>query len=70
MPAQLWQAAVALAREQGVYAISQDLRISYDRLKAQVDGAAKAQKARGSKGRLVSEFVEIVPTLSTSSKDE
>ena len=67
MPAHLWEAAVALAEEHGIHAISKGLRISYDRLKAQVDEAAKAQKTRGSKGRLVSEFVELVPAAAMGS---
>src|SRR5207247_9292697 len=56
MPDELWDAAVALAREHGVYATARDLRISYDGLKSRLDGTAKR---RGGPSSL--SLVEIGP---------
>jgi hypothetical protein len=58
MPLALWEAAAALARTHGIYAVSQQLHVSYDSLKAHVDGVAKS-KTRMSKGRLAPQFVEL-----------
>jgi hypothetical protein len=57
MPDQLWQGAVAVARKHGIYAAARDLRISYDALKARVDGKRKASKPQ------VSAFVKLEPVL-------
>jgi hypothetical protein len=67
MPAHLWEAAVALAEEYGIYAISRGLRVNYGGLKARVDGAAKAERTRSAKGRVVSEFIELVPAVAMGS---
>lgn len=53
MPEPLWRAAVALAREHGVYATSRGLRVNYDSLKARVEAAGKPMKG------LASTFVEL-----------
>ncbi len=49
-----------LARSHGIYAVSQHLHVSYDSLKAQVRGAARA-KAKIVKGRVAPQFVELGP---------
>ena len=56
MPEPLWEAAVELAREQGVYATSQSLRVNYDSLRARVQGCAPTRSARGKGGAT---FVEL-----------
>jgi hypothetical protein len=55
MPEPLWAAAVAVAREHGIYAASRGLRISYESLKLRLT-------ARRSKGRALksaTDFVEL-----------
>jgi hypothetical protein len=54
MPEPLWKAAVAVAREDGLYATSRRLRVNYESLKARVGGGAK--RSRPSAG-----FVELSP---------
>ena len=53
MSEELWRAAVALAREHGVYATARGLRVNYDSLKARVGAAGKPRKG------LASTFVEL-----------
>jgi hypothetical protein len=60
MPERLWEAAVALAREHGVYATSQGLRVNYDSLRARV--GARRPKGRAPKARGAA-FVELGPPL-------
>jgi hypothetical protein len=60
MPERLWEAAVALAREHGVYATSQGLRLNYDSLRARV--GARRPKRRAPKARGAA-FVELGPAL-------
>lgn len=43
MPKELWDAAAALAREQGVYPVSRALRISYDSLKKHASEVAEVR---------------------------
>ncbi len=46
LPESLWEAAVELARQHGVYAVSQPLRLDYTRLKQRLGGVPKRpQKA-------------------------
>ena len=61
MPEELWRAAVALAQVQGIYEISQALRVSYGTLKKRL-GAAKATPAK-KRGRRKKKavFVELEP---------
>lgn len=56
MPEDLWTAAVSLACEHGVYAISQSLRIDYGALKRRVDEAGGEEDRGEDRG---SEFVEV-----------
>ena len=67
MPEHLWQSAIGLAQSQGIYAVSQGLYISYDRLKAQVDAAGKGRKNKGVRKRQEAEFVELVPAMAVTS---
>jgi hypothetical protein len=39
MPAELWDAAASLARTHGVYAVSRELRVSYESLRRRASGA-------------------------------
>lgn len=45
MPAQLWEAAVSVARVHGVWATSRVLRINYESLKSRVSGVAEDGRA-------------------------
>lgn len=56
MPARLWEAAARLAKEHGVYRVSQALRVNYDSLKRRVPEAGQAKSSAGSDG-----FVELGP---------
>ncbi len=60
MPEPLWEAAVALARDHGVYGISQALRVNYDSLKARLARAPKAEARVGGLA-VAAEFVELAP---------
>lgn len=57
MPEPLWAAAVAAAREHGLYATSQGLRVSYDSLKTRM-GARRGGPA-AAKPPAATTFVEI-----------
>jgi len=60
MPERLWDAAVALAREHGVYATAQGLRVNYDSLRDRV--AAGPGKREGGKAASAA-FVELGPAM-------
>jgi hypothetical protein len=62
MPEELWTAAVALAREHGLYAAAHGLGVSYDSLKQRLHGS-KASK-REPKAGSAAAFVEIGAPLS------
>ena len=56
LPEALWQAAVELARQHGVYAVARPLRLDYTGLKKRLDGVPGLQKkATGPT------FVELMP---------
>jgi hypothetical protein len=60
LPESLWQAAVELAREHGVYSVAHPLRLDYMRLKKQVDGPPTLRQKKATKAT----FVEpILPAL-------
>jgi hypothetical protein len=44
LPETLWQAAVELAREHGLYAVAHPLRLDYTGLKKRLDGVPATQK--------------------------
>lgn len=58
MPEPLWEAAVAVAQERGVYGTCRALGVSYDALRKRVEGAHGG--SRGSKGK-AAKFVEVRP---------
>lgn len=60
MPERLWEAAVALAREHGVYATSQGLRLNYDSLRARVRERRPQRRSPKARGAA---FVELGPAL-------
>lgn len=68
MPEPLWAAAVAVAREHGVYAASRDLRVRYESLRARM-GASRTKSAP-SKRPAAPAFVQIggaLPLAASSS---
>jgi hypothetical protein len=62
MPEPLWRAAVGLAREHGVYAAAQALRLSYASLRKRAEAAGARRVRRGS-DQLQATFVELPPAL-------
>jgi hypothetical protein len=72
MPELLWRAAVGLAREHGVYAAAQALRLSYDSLRRRAEAAGVARRVR--RDRRASHqpratFVELPPALTATAAD-
>jgi hypothetical protein len=63
MPEPLWRAAVWLAREHGVYAAAQALRLSYDSLRKRTEAAGDARRGRSERRQLQATFVELPPAL-------
>ena len=58
LPESLWQAAVELAREHGVYSVAHPLRLDYMRLKKQLGGPPTRRQKKATKAT----FVELIPT--------
>jgi hypothetical protein len=56
MPTDLWDAAVSIAREHGVYAVSRDLRLNHENLKKRVEGISGGRRNDGGGS---SGFVEL-----------
>jgi len=56
LPESIWEAAAALAREHGVYAVVQALRLDYMKLKMRVGGEVASQRPANSKPV----FVELI----------
>ncbi|MBI4705462.1 MAG: hypothetical protein HY744_30575 [Deltaproteobacteria bacterium] len=61
MPEPLWEAAVALAREHGLYATSRDLHVCYDSLKARLERSRRQRAA--SQPAAAPAFVELGAAL-------
>ena len=61
LPDPLWQAAVELARQYGIYAVSQPLRLDYTRLKQRL-GAVPIQLRKANKPA----FVELIGSGATA----
>jgi len=57
LPESLWQAAVELAREHGVYAVAHPLRLDYTRLKKQLGGPPSRRQKKETK----TAFIELIP---------
>ena len=56
LPESLWQAAVELARQYGVYPVAHPLRLDYTRLKKQLGGVPTRRRRRATKPA----FVELI----------
>ena len=57
IPEGMWQAAVELARQHGLYAVAHPLRLDYVGLKRRLEGATKVEKKKkGASPR----FVELI----------
>jgi hypothetical protein len=66
MPEPLWQAAVGLAREHGVYAAAQALGLSYDTLRRRAEAVGVSRRVRRDRRpsrKPRATFVELPPTL-------
>lgn len=61
LPEPLWQAAVELARQHGVYPVAHPLRLDYTRLKQRVDGVRSHRRKAPKPG-----FVELVAPRSAA----
>ena len=57
LPESLWQAAVELAREHGVYSVAHPLRLDYMRLKKQLGGPPIRRQKKATKAA----FIELTP---------
>lgn len=56
MPEPLWEAAVAAAREHGVWSVSRALGVNYQSLKTRVEGVVRGGRGGAS---LAASFVEL-----------
>jgi hypothetical protein len=66
MPEPLWRAAVELARERGVHAAAQALRLSYDSLRRRAEAVGVARRVRRdghASHQPPATFVELPPAL-------
>jgi hypothetical protein len=57
LPETVWESAVELAREHGLYAVAHPLRLDYTQLKKRLDGVVAAPKKASSPA-----FVELIAT--------
>jgi hypothetical protein len=55
LPESLWQAAVELARQHGIYAVAHPLRLDYTRLKQRLEGIPSQSRKLSKPG-----FVELI----------
>jgi hypothetical protein len=58
LPEALWQAAVDLARQHGLYSVSHPLRLDYVGLKKRLEGPPRVRRRK----RIKPAFVELIPT--------
>src|SRR5258706_3652980 len=58
LPEPLWQAAVELAREHGVYSVAHPLRLDYMRLKKRLGGPPTLRQKKATKVA----FAELIPS--------
>lgn len=63
MPEPLWRAAVGLAREHGVYAAAQALRLSYESLRTRAEEAREPRQRRRESPPPQATFVDLPPAL-------
>jgi len=59
IPDALWESAVGLAREHGLYAVAHPLRLDYAQLKRRLGGASRVE---GRKRTVSPSFVELIAT--------
>jgi hypothetical protein len=64
LPEPLWQAAVELARQYGVYSVAHPLRLDYTRLKKRLDGVPDAKKKSAKPA-----FVELISAYPATVSD-
>ena len=64
LPETLWQTAVELARQHGVYSVAQPLRLDYAGLKKRLDGSAGSEKKAAKPA-----FVELISDRSAAMAD-
>jgi len=64
LPETLWQAALELARQHGVYSVAQPLRLDYTGLKKRLDGAPSPRKKAAKPA-----FVELIADHPTTMAD-
>jgi|SRR5579863_9353188 len=57
LPESLWQAAVELAREHGVYSVAHPLRLDYMRLKKRLGGPPTRRRKKATEAT----FIELIP---------
>jgi len=57
LPEPMWQAAVELAREHGVYSVAHPLRLDYMRLKRRLGGPPARRQKKATKAT----FIELIP---------
>lgn len=69
MPNELWGAAAELAREHGVYAAAQALRLSYSSLRTRAEAARDARQARAESQPPKVTFVELPPAMLPAAAD-
>ena len=67
LPKELWETAVALAREHGINQTAHTLGLKYNSLKKHLDGAAPDA---GNPGRAKPDFLELLPGGLTSPSPE
>jgi hypothetical protein len=65
LPESLWQAAVELARQYGVYPVAHPLRLDYTRLKKQLGGPPTRRQRRTTKPA----FVELIAPHRTAPEE-
>ena len=65
IPEGMWQAAVELARQHGLYAVAHPLRLDYVGLKRRLEGATKVEKR---KKRASPRFVELIAAHPTAAE--
>jgi hypothetical protein len=59
IPEGMWQAAVELARQHGLYAVAHPLRLDYVRLKRRLEAVSKVEEKKQTK-KVAPGFVELI----------
>jgi hypothetical protein len=61
LPEAVWEAAVALARQHGIYAVAHPLRLDYVGLKKRLAGVSRGARNAGKAATAKAAFVELAP---------